>query len=559
MITAPTNVTAVARYQPPLRTAVGLAIAYALGAWVSSSMSDIEIKEMNFWLPGGMLAGALFLVERRYWVWMVIAGGIGDFGYNLTGADPWPFAWFLMAHTGNSLAAICGVALVQRFTARQPALESIRELIAVVVFVGVFGSAIAATSGTLLVRSLGDATDIWASWLIWFSSDVLGVLLIVPLMLAWRGHLSPLRFQTSFPRPLEGISLLAGLVLIQSGLFYLNSAYLSVAHYGAIPFQIWAVIRFGPRGVTLATLTVALLAGWFSSLELTHAFAPQRGVELQISLAMFAFFGLLLAVVFEAHRQTARRLQQSEDRISRLNQQLERNVITRTAELQTAVRELESFSYSVAHDLRSPLRGIDGWSHALTEDCAEILDAEGQGYLQRIRDEAQRMGSIIDDLLDLARVNRSEIAAETVNLSALAEKQIKRLRESEPAREIESRITPDLVAHCDPRLAQLLLQNLIGNAWKFTSQSPAACIEVGRTETTQGTAFFVRDNGVGFDVAQAATIFAPFSRLHRPADFPGTGVGLAIVQRIVHRHHGDIWVDAAIDQGATFYFQCPEA
>lgn len=250
---------------------------------------------------------------------------------------------------------------------------------------------------------------------------------------------------------------------------------------------------------------------------------------------------------------------QAEAEIRKLNEELEERVRRRTAELEAINRELESFSYSVSHDLRAPLRGIDGWSLALLEDYGETLKPTAREYLERVRAEAQRMGELIDDLLTLARVMRGEMLWQEVDLSAIAEKQAEALQNIEPNRKVEWYIQPGLATHGDPRLLNLVLQNLIGNAWKFTSRHDMARIEFGITEEEGNRTFFVRDDGAGFDMAYAEKLFAPFQRLHRPTDFPGTGVGLAITQRIVQRHGGRIWPDAAVEKGATFYFTLGES
>jgi signal transduction histidine kinase len=232
----------------------------------------------------------------------------------------------------------------------------------------------------------------------------------------------------------------------------------------------------------------------------------------------------------------------------------------KTAQLQETNRELESFSYSVSHDLRSPLRGIDGWGLALIEDYGAQLDATAHTYLERIRHDTQRMGHLIDDLLQLARVTRSEIKHEAVDLSALAHTIAERLQQAHSGRRIEFLIQPGLNTQGDPRLLEIALTNLLDNACKFTSPRPEARIEFGETlvevpETSVlQRAYFVRDNGVGFDMTHAQRLFGAFQRMHKTSEFQGTGIGLATVQRIVHRHGGKVWADAKLDQGATFYF-----
>ncbi len=220
--------------------------------------------------------------------------------------------------------------------------------------------------------------------------------------------------------------------------------------------------------------------------------------------------------------------------------------------------ELESFSYSVSHDLRAPLRGIDGFSQALLEDYSDRLDDDGQDYLKRVRSSAQRMGQLIDDMLELSRMTRSDMRDDEVDLSAMAGNIAGGLREGEPHRQVDLSISPDLVVRGDPTLLGAVLSNLLGNAWKFTAGKEDARIELGIEESEKGKAYFVRDNGAGFDMAYAGKLFGTFQRLHKTTEFPGTGVGLAIVQRAVHRHGGRVWGTGEVDKGATFHFTLPQ-
>jgi len=225
---------------------------------------------------------------------------------------------------------------------------------------------------------------------------------------------------------------------------------------------------------------------------------------------------------------------------------------------EAANRELESFSYSVAHDLRAPLRSIDGFSQALLEDCADKLDEDGRKYLRFVRESAQLMAQLIDDMLTLSRVTRSELAREKVDLSVLARTTHARLERSEPGRGVEVAIEGGLEGDGDPRLLAVVFDNLLGNAWKFTSKRTGARVEVGTTTQNGLPAYFVRDNGAGFDMTYATKLFGVFQRLHAAHEFEGTGVGLATVQRIVHRHGGRVWAEGKVDGGATFYFTLGE-
>lgn len=219
-----------------------------------------------------------------------------------------------------------------------------------------------------------------------------------------------------------------------------------------------------------------------------------------------------------------------------------------------ANRELEAFSYSVAHDLRAPLRGIDGFSLALLEDYGTQLDTDGQRYLNRVREEAQRMAQLIDSLLSLARITRGDLQRKPVDLSALARLIAERLQASEPDRRVEFRIADGLTINGDSRLFTIVLDNLLGNAWKFTRRQPHPVIELGTLEQDGQTVFFVRDNGAGFDMTFAAKLFGVFQRLHSPDEFEGLGIGLATVQRIIRRHEGRIWAEGSVGGGATFFF-----
>jgi PAS domain S-box-containing protein len=233
----------------------------------------------------------------------------------------------------------------------------------------------------------------------------------------------------------------------------------------------------------------------------------------------------------------------AEDEIQRTNR-----------ELRAANKELEAFSYSVSHDLRTPLRSIDGFSQALLEDYANKLDATALDHLRRVRSAAQRMAALIDDMLNLSRVTRCELHREKLDLSAMAKLIAAELQQAEPGRRVEFVIEVGLTAVGDPHLLRAAMENLIHNSWKYTSGHPSARIEFGRSDEKERPSFFVRDDGAGFDPRYADRLFGAFQRLHTTKEFPGTGVGLATVQRIIHRHGGEIWAEAEVEKGATFYF-----
>jgi PAS domain S-box-containing protein len=288
--------------------------------------------------------------------------------------------------------------------------------------------------------------------------------------------------------------------------------------------------------------------------EVEFRFLPRHramGWMLGRGRAYFDAEGKPIRIVGVAIDITARKA--AEEGVARLNAELERLVGARTAQLEAINRELEAFAYSVSHDLRAPLRSICGFSEVVLERYADRLDALGQDYLKRACASGHRMERLIDDLLKLSRVGQSELRWQTVNLSALVESVATELRKAEPDRAVEFVIAPNLQAEGDEHLLRVALDNLVRNAWKFTGRNPRARIEFGLAAEA-GPAFFVRDNGVGFDPAYAGKLFGVFQRLHSASDFPGTGVGLATVQRIITRHSGRAWATSAINEGATFYF-----
>jgi len=316
------------------------------------------------------------------------------------------------------------------------------------------------------------------------------------------------------------------------------------------------------RGVpTLASVRDVPGSPWFivAKVDEEEIYAPLRA---QAWMAGGGLASLLLASVSAAAFLWRQRMA-AEAQV--INAELERGVRERTHDLDAANQELQAFAYSVSHDLRAPLRGIDGWSLALIEDYGERLDDTARGYLGTIRQEAQRMGQLIDDMLALSKVTRVDLRSTPVDLSALASIVAARLQQLHPERKIEFVIEPGLAALGDPPLLEILLTNLLGNAVKFTGPRPMGQIEFSRslganpnTGETENV-FMVRDNGVGFDTAHAKKLFGAFQRMHKASEFPGTGVGLATVQRIVHRHHGRTWAESELNRGATFYFTLAEA
>jgi len=261
-----------------------------------------------------------------------------------------------------------------------------------------------------------------------------------------------------------------------------------------------------------------------------------------------------LSVLVDDFNGMLSQIQERDEALQRAHDELEQRVEERTNELATINKELESFSYSISHDLRAPLRSIDGFSQALLEDYSGKLDPTAQEHLQRVRRAAQRMSVLIDDMLNLSRVNRGAMRREKLDLSAVANSIAADLQETEPDRRVEFVIEGGIHVVGDSRLLQAAMENLLRNSWKYTSAHSSARIEFGTSKENGKHSFFVRDDGAGFDQRYADRLFGAFQRLHSATEFPGTGIGLATVQRIIHRHGGEIWAEGAVEKGATFYF-----
>jgi signal transduction histidine kinase len=324
----------------------------------------------------------------------------------------------------------------------------------------------------------------------------------------------------------------------------------NVGIFLAVAVVVWSAVRFFSQRFFLRPVQVlAGAARQLADSNLNSRVGPIVGAAEELAQLGRTFDEM--AARLQRRRQE---LEQAHQEIRELNEGLEKRVAERTAELEAAFQQLESFSYSVSHDLRGPLRAIDGYSLAVLEDYQNKLDAEGNDRLQHVRAAAKRMARLIDDLLALSRVSRRPLRRAEVDLSALAESVIADLRKAEPGRVVEVTITPGLKVNADAGLLRIALENLLGNAWKFTRRNEQPGIELGIIPGAVSPEYYVHDNGAGFDMAYADKLFDAFQRLHRASEFEGTGIGLATVHRVIRRHGGHVRAEAEVGKGATFYF-----
>lgn len=535
-----------------------LAALYLAVGKLGLLLANVHSSVSPIWPGTGIALAALLLWGYEFWP-AVFAGA---FLVNVTAHLPGDASAALRIlqalgiGTGNTLEALAGAWFVNRVANGHLAFLRVSDVFRYTLFAGFLSTAISATIGiTTLVLCGFLATRVFATaWVTWWMGDMVGAVVVAPLILIWKSNPS-VRF--GFSRTLEAVALLLSLLLV-SAINFSNLFFFGTRHYPLaflfIPLLVWAALRFESRGVVAFISIICCLAvnGTWHGIG---AFAVSNQNSSLLMLQTFICVATLTALVLAA--AVAER-KSAEEKFRRLTLELERRVKERTAQLEGTNKELEAFCYSVSHDLRAPLRTIRGFSEVLLEQYSAQLDSRGQDFLRRTCDAGLQMDKLIEDLLKLSRVARGEIERRDINLSAIAQEIAGDLAKSEPQRAVEFAITPGVSGNGDERLLRLVIDNLLRNAWKFTGKQSNARIEFGRTNG-EASPFFVRDNGVGFDMAYAGKLFGVFQRLHSPAEFAGSGVGLAIVQRVVNRHGGRVWADARINAGATFYFTLPSS
>lgn len=521
---------------PTVAALVAVAALY-FGAAQTGFVFAFATKQVTaVWPPTGLALAALVLGGIRLWPGVAA----GAFIANITANEPLLTAVGITV--GNTLEAVAGAWLLSLLPGFQPSLARIRDVLALG-GAALASTLISATIGvaSLLAGGLITAGTIGSVWRVWWLGDVSGDLLVAPVVLVFGSLvLDRTPGATGQVARAAGAALLLGIAAVL--VFSPAESYV----YLLLPAVFAVGLRFRQTGAALGSLVLACVAIWATR----HGEGPFAGaspdIEMLRAQTFVAVVGLtaLLVAAIRTERAAA------EEQVALVA----RMVAERTAELSAANRELEAFSYSVSHDLRAPLRAINGYSKAIVEDYAGVLDSDGVAMLQRMRSASQRMAQLIDEMLMLSQLTRKPMHRRRVDLGAIAHEVADELCAADPGRSAEFAIDPGMVVVGDAELLRTVVRNLLENAWKFSSGQHNTHIEFSRRH--DGT-FVVKDNGAGFDMRYADKLFRPFERLHTQTEFPGSGVGLTTVQRVIRRHGGEAWAEGRVGEGAAFYFTLP--
>ena len=532
----------------PILICVVIAIFYYGAARLGLLLAFQQTNASPVWPPSGIAFAALLLFGNRVWPGIFI----GAFAAN--------FVTFLAMHTlsttsiivsssligvGNTLEALAGLWLLQTMTGKQDLPYTVRGILLFIVAVS-FMCIISSIVGTsVLVAANIVAQPLFPKvWFIWWLGDAVGILTILPIVLTL-ARFNLAGTTTNWWQEFIFINVITAIVSFFVFWEWLVPDVISSLPYLVVPLMFWAAFRFGLLGGASSIFLVSAIAvsatingvGGFS-VESTHTSL----LLLQTFILIVASTTLLLAAAIEERNQ-------SEAALQKANQYLKRQ----KAELEMSNQELEAFSYSISHDLRSPLRAIDSFSAAVIEDCGDELNEAAREHLNRVRAAAQRMRAMINDVLQLSKVNQMELSRKQVDIAEIANDILAELKLQDKTRNVTFERTAPLYANVDPTLFRIVLENLIGNSWKYTSTKSEARIEMGKRNENGTSYFYIKDNGIGFDMQNVEKLFYVFQRLHNH-QIEGTGIGLAIVARIIKRHSGKIWGEGTAGIGAEFRF-----
>jgi len=527
-----------------------IALAYALVGYLGLISARERVGGWpTLWLPSVVGLGAVTLIGSR------AAIGVGLGALLLRLLDGSDIGLVICSVAGNMAEALVGGAILRRrfgLPHRRVRHAETPKLVLTLALVTNISAALGI--GFHLWTGRTPLADIGLFWWTWWAGNAGAVITLMPLILLAQAP------DARWPRPSRLQSAgFAGGILLSSAVAFLgkvtgpeSGVRLSLALLPVVIVK-WAALTMGPFAVALGGAVVSLICGFATNLGHGPFATEDPAASFNACCAFLLLVGttnLWLSILAAERRET-------QDLTERANQRLEQMVAQRTAELEERGRELQSFSYAVSHDLRAPLRGISGWIEALEEDCPGQLDDTGRAHLGRIQLEVDRLGSLIEGLLRLARIGTTEIRRSRVDLSDMAKRVILRLRQTDPDRAGDVQVEEGMSAWGDPALLDIALTNLLENAWKFSAKAEHPSIQFRTAGLHSRDQFVVVDNGAGFDPSNHRRLFIPFQRFHRQSEFPGTGIGLTTVQRIIRRHGGEIEVESRLGRGTTVRFSIP--
>ncbi len=548
--------------------AVAAGLVYFLFARVGLFFTAGPDSVAVIWPASGFQLAILVLAGRDRRPLILLAFLLSNILANLVADKSLPVSIaFGLANISEGMLA---VYLLDRFASPAFRFKTLKDVRVFLLFVVGAGTAVAAIPGAAIAHAAFGA-DFTGAWRNWWLADACGMLLFTPFIVEWSAEGREKLRNPDAARILEGVCAFV-LLLAVFYLFVRPAVGTDRIHnsYLMIPFLIWIVIRLDTPGTVTANLAIAIGINAFALDQPGESASIMSDVIEQSQLFACITSGtmLFLSSVFSERSR-------AEQALKELNRSLDRQVAERTrvaegkarrlaefnltqrrllSRLRDTSAELDSFSWSVSHDLRAPLRRLISFSTALVEDCGESLPPRGLNYLDRIREASVSMEALLDALMVVSRVSRAEIRVTAVDLAATAREVVAALHDRYPGREVVFVAPERLEANGDPRLLRLVLENLLDNAWKFTARRVDARVEFGFAEVRDGIEYFVRDNGAGFDMAFVGEMFRPFQRLHPEYDFPGTGIGLATVRRVIARHGGRIRAEGIPGEGATIHF-----
>lgn len=567
-----------------------LFVAYFLTAKGGLIFDPVSGFATLVWPPTGIALAALLLFGYQLWPGIFL----GAFLVNFTSGAPLWVAFGMGC--GNTLEALAGFYLLRRLAGFENALERLRDVLSLIVLAGIGSTLLSATIGVFSLWAGGIVATpaVVETWRAWWVGDILGDVVVAPLLLTWFTR-RPL-FSFKKEKVGEAVGLTAMLVAINVvifwGLLRPEIAGYTISYLVFLPL-IWAALRFNQRGAITFTFVTSI----FAIVGTVLGFGPFRVFSLAESLFLLQIFMgvvsvtvMILAAVVAERRRAEEEVRQmnialdkqvllrtsqleaaiqalknenaerrkAEKELRELNIFLEQRVEERTAMLEQANKELEAFAYSVSHDLRNPLTLMSGFAKLLLDNCAPKLEEGEKQYLMLIQKNAVKMGHLIDDLLEFSRLGRQELQKTELDVEKLAKEVFQELSQVHAQRKILLKVQKLPPAWGDPAMMRHVLMNLLSNAIKYTRNRELAVIEVGTSQEKNQALYYVKDNGVGFDMRHKDKLFQVFQRLHPETEFEGTGVGLAIVHRIITRHGGLIWAESQVGEGSTFYFTLPK-